>query len=87
MGDSLNIQSHAEAVTAVCATLRSDPDNAAARTELNKLTEASALVRLISDRSRTAATARASLLRLMDPPPTRHNSTISPVRAEESHVA
>lgn len=82
-----SISSHAGAVTAVCATLRSDPDNAAARAELTQLTEASALVRLISDRSRAAATARASLLRLMDPPPTHHNSTISPVRAEESHVA
>lgn len=82
-----SISSHAEAVTAVCATLRSDPDNAAARAELTHLTEASALVRLISDRSRAAATARASLLGLMDPPPPHHNSTISPARAEESHVA
>lgn len=87
MVDSLNIQSHAEAVTAVCATLRSDPDNAAARAELAQLTEASALVRLISDRGRAAATARASLLRLMDPPPTHQTAQFSSALAEESHVA
>lgn len=79
--------SHAEAVIAVCATLQSDPDNFAARAELNRLIEPSALVRLITTRSRGAADARAALLRLMDPRPPYQSAPFSDALAREPHVA